>query len=136
MDQNNNQQVNRPVNTPPPEAPPIVPSSPPSPQNTISGSPQFSPGTPPVENKPGSKKLVIAIVIVAIILTIGITYFLLSHISPREPAVSEQTPVVVEPTATPTLIPTPTLSAEDVNSIDTGDPSTDIKSIDEDAKQL
>ena len=125
MDPNQNQTT---MNTTAPQVPSAptgnVPPVPMAPQSPV----------PPEATKSNRKTLLFIAVGILLLIILGVIYFTATQLSSQYKT-EKITPVPTQ--ALPTLTPTPTpLSEKDIDTIDLGSPEADLKSIDEDVKQL
>lgn len=120
------------------EAPAPMPN--PAPDTTL---PPVQPTSPPSEplNKEANKKSVIlisGIIILIIIFVVLSIVLLMRNGTPKAATQTQNLPPTSVPTATP--IPSPEASTssdlEEASQVDTGDPSTDITQVQDDASQL
>ena len=126
MDPNQTQNQN-PTNSGPANVPPVAPPPAP-PVNPI----MPAPNDPPSQQ---NGKMIFLIVLGTILLiSLGIIYFMAMQMNNSK---QTPTPTPIPTQALPTLTPTPTpLTEDDIDTIDLGSPDTDLKTIDEDLKQL
>mgnify|MGYP001585049948 CR=1 FL=1 len=125
MDPNQNQTT---MNTTAPQVPsapagnvPPVPMAPPSP-------------VPPETPKSNGKILLFIAVGILLLIVLGVIYFMATQLN-NQNKTEGITPIPTQ--ALPISTPTPTpLSEKDIDTIDLGNPEADLKSIDEDVKQL
>lgn len=125
MDPNQNQNIPNPTPPQAPSAPagnvPPVPMPPPSP-------------VPPEAPKSNGKILLFIAVGILLLIVLGVIYFMATQLN-NQNKTQDITPTPTQ--ALPTSIPTPTpLSEKDIDTVDLGNPETDLKNIDEDLKQL
>ncbi|OGH17744.1 MAG: hypothetical protein A2868_00170 [Candidatus Levybacteria bacterium RIFCSPHIGHO2_01_FULL_40_15b] len=128
MDPNQNQNIQ----TPPVQNPMGTPGGtiPPPPTTPI---PSIQTPNNPIGKSNGKVILFIAVGILLLIV-LGVIYFMATQLN-NQNKTEDITPIPTQ--ALPTSTPTPTpLSEKDIDTIDLGNPETDLKSIEDDVKQL
>ena len=142
MDPNQNQNQTIPNPTPPqapvsPTAGNVPPVQPASPNASLGGSaaPPAPPNVPSAEDPKSNGKIILFIVVsILLLIVLGVIYFMATQLNNQYKTERiTPTPTQALPTSTPT--PTP-LSEKDIDTIDLGNPEADLKTIDEDVKQL
>jgi hypothetical protein len=120
---------------------PIIATPPIPPITPVSAAPQYTPPVQPIsqpQNPEGKNFMSILVLlgIVALVVAIGILYVLsLRNATPVAKIPSETSPIT---TLTPTPTATPTLESDtiEIQGIDTGDPTEDLKTINSDLSEL
>lgn len=129
---------NIPPQTPPPANTPPVPQVA-SPEPPVSPTPDQPVTAYSAPKTPGNNKTIMLLILVVVMaLIVGGIYFLAIKAQDTQTApVAEITPAP-QPTTEPTTAPSPTAvpTDEDVNNLDLGNPEEDLKTIEDDLKQL
>jgi hypothetical protein len=136
MDNNTNpqnQEPQTPVNpVTPPQAPaPTTPEAASIPTGTTS-----DPGQNESGKKPSNKMLIIVIASLALLVILAVIFIILGNNMMKPTPTTDTLVPPSEPTPTEIIVPTATPSAESIETLDVGNPTTDINTIEQDASQL
>jgi len=92
------------------------------------------PPTDPTHEHKSNKTLLFVILAIALVVLLGTAYII--TMSNNTTQNTQVVPTPTEVPATPTAVPSPTPSEEEINNLDTGDPSDDLEDINKDLEQL